>query len=434
MCLECCVVHPRLHSERLRSNDEVNMRRKIVAFVLAGGRGNRLLPLTRERSKPAVPFGGKYRMVDFVLSNLINSGIFSIYVMVQYRSQSLLKHLRDGWQFSGLLRDHFVIPAPAQVRTGEEARYRGTADAVFQNLDLIDNPDECTVAIFGADHIYRMNIEHMVEFHERMNADVTVAAIPVSSHLSTEFGVIEAGQDGAIQGFHEKDIDAPTIPGRSDQIYASMGNYLFSGRVLLKELKADALRKESKHDFGYDILPSMLGRAAMYAYDYQTNIIPGESGEAPMYWRDLGTLEAYYEAQMDLCGLIPSLNLYNSRWPIHTASYPDPSAKFSFDEHGDMGYASGSIISGGCIFSGGAVRGSVVGRGVKIHGGSLIEDSVVLDNCVIGSGCKIRKAILDEGVTIPDGEHIGYNPEHDRNRYHVTDSGIVVVSTQAISP
>ena len=345
-----------------------------------------------------------------------------------------MKHLRDGWQFSSLLRDHFVIPVPAQVRAGEEAWYRGTGDAVFQNLDLIDNPDECTVAIFGADHIYRMNIEHMVEFHERMNADVTVAAIPVSSHLSTEFGVIEAGQDGAIQGFHEKDIDAPTIPGRPDQIYASMGNYLFSGRVLLKELKADARRKESKHDFGYDILPSMMGRAAMYAYDYQTNIIPGESGEAPMYWRDLGTLEAYYEAQMDLCGLIPSLNLYNSRWPIHTASYPDPSAKFSFDEHGDVGYASGSIISGGCIFSGGTARGSVVGRGLKIQGGSLIEDSVVLDNCVIGSGCKIRKAILDEGITIPDGEHIGYNPEHDRNRYHVTDSGIVVVSTQAVSP
>jgi glucose-1-phosphate adenylyltransferase len=212
-----------------------------------------------------------------------------------------------------------------------------------------------------------------------------------------------------------------------------MGNYLFSGRVLLTELQADALRKESKHDFGYDILPSMLGRAAMYAYDYQTNIIPGESGEAPMYWRDLGTLEAYYDAQMDLCGLIPSLNLYNSRWPIHTASYPDPSAKFSFDEHGDAGFASGSIISGGCIFSGGAVRGSVVGRGVKIHGGSLIEDSVVLDNCVIGSGCKIRKAILDEGITVADGEHIGYNPEHDRNQYHVTDSGIVVVSTQAVS-
>jgi len=409
------------------------MRRKIVAFVLAGGRGNRLLPLTKDRSKPAVPFGGKYRIVDFVLSNLINSGIFSIYVVVQYRSQSLLKHLRDGWQFSGLLKDHFVIPTPAQVRTGEEAWYRGTADAVFQNLDLIDNPDECTVAIFGADHVYRMNIEHMVEFHERMNADVTVAAIPVSSHLSTEFGAIEAGPDGAIHGFHEKEIDAPTIPGRSDQIYASMGNYLFSGRVLLDELQADAVRMKSRHDFGYDILPSMLGRAAMYAYDYATNIIPGEAGGAPMYWRDVGTLEAYYEAQMNLCSLVPSLNLYNILWPIHTASYPDPSAKFSFDEHGDIGLASGSIISGGCIFSGGTVRGSVVGRGVRIRGGSLIEDSVVLDNCVIGSGCKIRKAILDEGVTIPDGQSIGYDPEHDRRQYHVSDSGIVVVSGRSVS-
>ena len=409
------------------------MRRNIVAFVLAGGRGNRLLPLTQERAKPAVPFGGKYRIVDFVLSNLINSGIFSIYVVVQYRSQSLLKHLRDGWQFSGLLRNHFVIPTPAEVRASQEAWYRGTADAVFQNLDLIDNADDCTVAIFGADHVYRMNIAHMVEFHEQMNADVTVAALPVSSYLSTEFGVIEAGPDGAIHGFHEKEIDAPTIPGRSDQVYASMGNYLFSGRVLLNELQADALRTESRHDFGYDILPSMLGRAAIYAYDYETNIIPGEAGGTPMYWRDLGTLEAYYEAQMNLCGLIPSLNLYNSLWPIHTASYPDPSAKFSFDERGDIGSASGSIVSGGCIFSGGTVRGSVVGRGVRIRGGSLVEDSVVLDHCAIGSGCKIRKAILDEDVTIPDGQHVGYDLDQDRNRYHVTDSGIVVVTRQSVS-
>ena len=410
------------------------MRRNILAFVLAGGRGNRLLPLTRDRAKPAVPFGGKYRIVDFVLSNLINSGIFSIYVVVQYRSQSLLKHLRDGWQFSGLLRDHFVIPTPAQVLADKEAWYRGTADAVFQNLDLIDNPDDYTVAIFGADHVYRMNIEHMVQLHERMNADVTVAAIPVSSHLSTEFGVIEAGPDGAIHGFHEKEKDAPTIPGRSDHIYASMGNYLFSGRVLVNELQADSVRMNSRHDFGYDILPSMLGRAAMFAYDYETNVIPGEAVRAPIYWRDLGTLEAYYEAQMNLCSLVPSLNLYNSNWPIHTASYPDPSAKFSFDERGDIGSATGSIVSGGCIFSGGTVRGSVVGRGVRIRGGSLIENSVVLDNCVIGSGCRIRRAILDEGVTISDGQSIGYDLDQDRNRHHVTDSGIVVVSKQSVSP
>ena len=409
------------------------MRRKVIAFVLAGGRGNRLLPLTRDRAKPAVPFGGKYRIVDFVLSNLVNSEIFSIYVVLQYRSQSLLKHLREGWQFSGLLKDHFVTPILAQVGAGQEASYRGTADAVFQNLDLIENPDAYTVAIFGADHVYRMDIGHMLEFHERVKADVTVAALPVSCHLSTEFGVIEAGEDGAIHGFHEKDVNAPTIPGRSDQVYASMGNYLFSGRVLVRELLADAARTESRHDFGYDVLPSMLGRAAMYAYDFQSNTIPGELSGAPVYWRDLGTLDAYYEAQMSLCALVPSLNLYNSLWPIHTASYPDPSAKFSFDERGDIGFASGSIVSGGCIFSGGTVRGSVVGRGVRIHGGSLIEDSVVLDNCLIGSRCKIRRAILDEGVTIREGEHIGYDSDQDRTRFHVTDSGIAVVSDHPTS-
>ena len=411
------------------------MRRKVIAFVLAGGRGNRLLPLTRERAKPAVPFGGKYRIIDFVLSNLRNSQVFSIYVVVQHRSQSLLKHLRDGWQFSGLLKDHFVIPTLAQAGagTGAEASYRGTADAVFQNLDLIENPDAYIVAIFGADHVYRMDIGQMLEFHERVKADVTVAALPVSCDLSTEFGVIEAAADGAIRGFHEKDVNAPTIPGRSDQVYASMGNYLFSGRVLVEELQADAGRAESRHDFGYDVLPSMLGRAAMYAYDYQTNVIPGELSGSPVYWRDLGTLETYYEAQMNLCDLVPSLNLYNNLWPIHTASYPDPSAKFSFDERGEAGSASGSIVSGGCIFSGGVVHRSVVGRGVKIHGGTLIEDSVILDDCVIGSGCKIRKAILDEGITIPDGEHIGYDSDHDRSRYHITDTGIVVVDLKPMS-
>jgi len=409
------------------------MRHKIVAFVLAGGKGNRLMPLTQDRAKPAVPFGGKYRIVDFVLSNLINSGIVSIYVVVQYRSQSLLKHLRDGWQFSGLLKSQFIIPTAAEGQVGEEGWYRGTADAVFQNLDLVDNLDECTVAIFGADHVYRMNIEHMVDFHHQRNADVTVAAIPVSAHLSTEFGVIEAGADGAIHGFHEKDIHAPTIPGKVDQVYASMGNYLFSGRVLRDELHADERRPGSRRDFGYDILPSMLGRMAMYAYDFQSNILPDETADRALYWRDLGTLEAYYEAQMDLCGLVPSLNLYNSLWPINTASYPDPSAKFSYDEHGNVGSAVGSIVSGGCIFSGGRVRGSVVGRGVRMHGESLVEESILLDNCVIGAGCKIRRAILDECVTIPDGQHIGYDLEEDRRRYHVSDSGIVVCARRILS-
>jgi glucose-1-phosphate adenylyltransferase len=407
------------------------MQRQVVAFVLAGGRGNRLLPLTKERAKPAVPFGGKYRIIDFVLSNLINSGIYSIYVLVQFMSQSLLRHLRDGWQFGGLLQDQFIIPVPAQMRSADETWYRGTADAIFQNLNLMDDLDQHLVIIFGADHIYRMNVRHMIDFHELMNADVTVAAIPVSAHLATEFGVIEAGVDGAVHGFHEKNVDAPTIPGEPDKVYASMGNYIFSARILLRELQADALRQESKHDFGHDILPSLLGRAAIYAYDYQTNAIPGELAAVPVYWRDVGTLEAYYEAQMDLCRLVPSLNLYNRRWPIRTASYPDPSAKFTFDEKGHPGQAEGSIISGGCILSGGIVRGSVLGRGVNIKSESIIEDSVLLDNCIVGRQCKIRRAILDENVTVQDGECIGYDLEHDRIRHHVTEAGIIVVTSSS---
>lgn len=388
------------------------------------------MPLTQERAKPAVPFGGKYRIIDFVLSNLINSGIYSIYVLVQFKSQSLLRHLRDGWQFGGLLKDQFIVPVPAQMRSPDETWYAGTADAIFQNLNLIDDLDEHLVAIFGADHIYRMNVRDMVDFHERMHADVSIAAIPVSAHLAAEFGVLEAEADGAILGFHEKTAQAPTIPGEPHSVYASMGNYIFSARTLLQELQADALRSDSRHDFGHDILPSLLGRAAMYAYDYQANGIPGESADVPPYWRDVGTLEAYYEAHMDLCGLMPSLNLYNRRWPIRTASYPDPSAKFSFDEEGCPAQAIGSIISGGCVLSGGIVRGSVLGRGVRVRSGAVVENSIIFDNCIIGRQCQIRRAILDENVTLRDGASIGYDLERDRTCHHVTETGIVVVTSR----
>jgi glucose-1-phosphate adenylyltransferase len=403
------------------------MQNRVVAFVLAGGRGNRLLPLTQARAKPAVPFGGKYRIIDFALSNLINSGIYSIYVLIQYMSHSLLRHLRDGWQFGGLLKNQFIIPVPAQVRSHDETGYKGTADAIFQNLNLIDDLDEHLIAIFGADHIYRMDISQMIEFHHRMHADVTIAAIPVSARFATEFGVIEAGEDGAVHGFHEKSVHAPGISGRPDTVYASMGNYIFSARALLEALKVDAGRSESKHDFGHDILPSLLGKASIFAYDYQRNAIPGEALATPVYWRDVGTLEAYFDAQMDLCGLVPSLNLYNQHWPIHTASYPDPSAKFTFDEEGNPGVAVGSIVSGGCILAGGTVRSSVLGRNTFVKGEAVVEESVILDNCVIGRRCRIRRAIVDENVTIPDGECIGYDLEHDRKQYHVTDSGIVIV-------
>jgi glucose-1-phosphate adenylyltransferase len=272
-----------------------------------------------------------------------------------------------------------------------------------------------------------MNIREMVEFHERMHAEVTVAALPVSSSLAAEFGVIEAAPDGTILGFHEKNAEAPTMPGEPKRVYASMGNYIFSARTLLRELHADSLRDGSTHDFGYDILPSLLGRVPMYAYDFQANRIPGESGDSPAYWRDVGTLEAYHEAHMDLCGLVPSLNLYNRRWPIRTASYPDPSSKFTFDEQGRPGQAIGSVVSSGCILSGGLVRNSILGRNVHVHSGSLVEDSVVLDNCHIGHRATIRRAILDENVVVPDGTVIGCDLEADRLHYHVSESGIVVV-------
>jgi glucose-1-phosphate adenylyltransferase len=287
--------------------------------------------------------------------------------------------------------------------------------------------DEHLVAVFSADHVYRMNIRAMIEFHEQKGADVSVAAMPVSASLGAEFGVIEAASDGAILGFHEKEAEAPTIPGEPQQVYASMGNYIFSARTLLRELHADALRQSSTHDFGHDILPSLLGRVPIYAYDFRANRIPGESGDHPAYWRDVGALEAYYEAHMDLCGLVPSLDLYNRRWPIRTASYPDPSAKFTFDDQGHPGQAIGSVVSGGCILSGGLVRNSILGRCVRVHSGALVEDSIILDNCEVGRCARIRRAILDEHVAVPDGATIGYDLENDRRLYHVTESGIVVV-------
>jgi glucose-1-phosphate adenylyltransferase len=400
---------------------------RVLAFVLAGGKGTRLYPLTKERAKPAVPFGGRYRIVDFVLSNLINSGIFSIYVLIQFKSQSLLQHLREGWEVSGLLKNNFIIPVPAQMRSAQEDWYRGTADAIHQNMNLIQQADPHVVAIFGADHIYRMNIRQMIEYHVEKQAGVTVAAIPVEKQFASEFGVIETTSDGRIMGFHEKKADAPTMPEDPSRVFASMGNYVFSTDLLLRELQEDGKNPNSSHDFGKDILPSLIGRADMYAYDFQTNIIPGDPIGSPQYWRDVGTLDAYYEASMDLRAVSPELNLYNRQWPLRTAGYFDAPAKFVFDEDGRRGMAIDTIISGSSIVSGGSVRGSVLGRGVRIHTGATVEDSVIFDNCDIGRHAKVRRAILDKNVKIAEGVEIGYNLEEDRKRHHVTDSGIVVV-------
>ena len=407
------------------------MRIRVLGIVLAGGKGTRLSPLTKERAKPAVPFGGKYRIVDFVLSNFINSGIYSVYVLTQFRSQSLLQHLSEGWQFGGLLKNQFVIPVPAQMRNEEEAWYQGTADAIYQNINLVEQAEPHVVAIFGGDHIYRMNVASMIEYHVAKRSEVTIAAIPVPRKHAAEFGVIETSPESRVLGFHEKNPGAPTMPDDPEQVYASMGNYIFTTRTLIRLLEEDAARPESHHDFGKDILPRLVGQAEMYAYNFQTNRIPGEPPDAEPYWRDVGTIEAYYEANMDLRSVSPALNLYTRQWPLRSASYADPPAKFTFDDANRRGQAIDSIVSGGCILSGGVVRNSILGRGVKVHAGAMVDECVILDNCDIGRRAKVRRAILDKNVHVPEDGLIGYDLDVDRARgCHVTESGIVVVEGQ----
>lgn len=403
------------------------MRLRVLGIILAGGKGTRLYPLTKERAKPAVPFGGKYRIIDFVLSNFVNSGIYSIYVLTQFKSQSLLQHLAEGWQFGSLLKNQFLIPVPAQMRARDESWYQGTADAIYQNVNLIEQSDPHVVAIFGADHIYRMNIAQMIEFHEEKRAAVTVAAIPVEKRFASEFGVIEVAADGRIIGFHEKNPDAPTMPGDPTRVFASMGNYIFSTRQLLEELYRDSKDPNSSHDFGRDILPSLVGKRDMFAYDFQTNVIPGEGGGLP-YWRDVGTIDAYFEANQDLRSVAPALNLYNPQWPVRTVGYPDPPAKFTFDDENRRGQAIDSIVAGNTILSGGTVRKCVLGSGVRIHSGALVEDSIILDNCDIGRRARVRRAILDKNVRVPPDTDIGYDLEKDKKLYYVSESGIVVVA------
>ncbi len=403
------------------------MRLKVLAIVLAGGEGTRLYPLTKERAKPAVPFGGKYRIVDFVLSNLVNSGIYSIYVVIQFRSQSLLQHLSDGWQFGGILRSEFIVPVPAQMRSVGKDWYRGTADAIQQNTNLIEQSAPDIVAVFGADHIYRMNIREMIEFHEQKRAHVTVAAIPVDKKYAKEFGVLEVTSTGRITGFIEKRADAPTIPGDPNRVLASMGNYIFSTDMLLKMVEEDQKDENSSHDFGRDILPKAIGSAEIFAYDFLTNSIPGEPPDKQPYWRDVGTLDAYYEASMDIRSIDPELNLFNREWPVRTANYSDPPTKFAFNEKDRCGQAIDSVIGGGGIISGGTITDSVIGRNIRVHAGAEIDSCIIFDDCEIGRGAKLRRCILEKNASIPDGAVIGFDLEEDSKNYHVTETGIVVI-------
>jgi glucose-1-phosphate adenylyltransferase len=313
------------------------------------------------------------------------------------------------------------------MRSAGETWYSGTADAIFQNVNLIEQSDPHVVAIFGADHVYRMNVREMIEFHERKRAQATIAAIPMPRELASEFGVLETAPDGRILRFHEKNPDAPSMPGNPAMVYASMGNYIFSTGPLLKYIYEDARIEDSSHDFGRDILPKWVQSGEVYAYDFGTNRIPGDPVDSQVYWRDVGTIDAYYDATMDMRAVAPVLNLYNRQWPLRTAGYDDPPAKFTFDDEGRRGSAIDSIVSSGSILSGGLVRNSVLGRGVRVHTGALVEDSIVFDNCNIGRRSKVRRAILDKNVILPEETVIGYDLDSDLKRYHVTDSGITVV-------
>ena len=400
----------------------------VLGIVMAGGKGERLYPLTQDRAKPAVPFGGKYRIIDFVLSNFVNSGILSIYVLTQFKAQSLLEHLDRGWRASDFPGEHFITSVPAQMRTGEDW-YQGTADSVYQNLYLIERHNPKLVAVFGADHIYRMNIRQMIEEHKATGADVTVAALPVKvEEAASQLGVLEVDNSWRILGFEEKPSQPKAIPREPAYAIGSMGNYIFNTDVLLQALNGGIYYPIPLQDFGHDVIPALLSNQKVYAYDFRKNRIPLPlKGEEPSYWRDLGTIAAYYEANMDLRAVDPCFNLYNQSWPIRTVAYDNPPAKFVFDEAGRRGQAIDSIVGDGTIISGSLVRGSVIGRNVRINSYSLIEDSIIMDRVEIGRSCRIRRAIIDKHNVIPAGTEIGANLARDRERYFVSEDGIVVV-------
>jgi glucose-1-phosphate adenylyltransferase len=405
---------------------------EVLVMILAGGEGRRLFPLTLDRAKPAVPFGGRYRIIDIVLSNFVNSGLARIKILTQYKSASLEEHIARVWRLSPIL-DQFIEAIPAQQRTGK-SWFLGSADAVFQCQHVIADETAGIVCIFGGDHIYKMDIRQMISFHVEKDSEATVAAIPVPKHEAASFGVIEVDAGGRIIGFHEKVENPPTMPGRADMCLASMGNYIFQTDILLSELSIDAQEDESKHDFGHDILPRMVkeGRR-IYAYDFATNTVPGEDAIARGYWRDIGELEAYWRAQMDLIEISPQFNLYNARWPIRTGVTHDPPAKFVFRDEANarVGIATDSLVSHGCIISGGRIHRSVLSVGCRINSFSEVEESVLFERVKIGRRARLRKCIIDKDVEIPAGVHIGFDAQADRRRFFVTQSGLVVIPKRA---
>ena len=392
---------------------------RVLAIILAGGKGERLYPLTRERGKPAVPFGGKYRIIDFVLSNFVNSDIYALYVLVQYKAQSLIEHLRNAWRLGGL-SDHFVIIVPPQMRWGG-TWYQGTADAVYQNINLLRDFHPDIVAIFGADHVYRMDVGQMIAFHQQRGADISVAALPVPVAQAGGFGILAVDEESRITSFDEKPKTPVPMPADPARAYASMGNYLFDRDVLLEALVEDA-RRSTDHDFGRTIIPELVPHRRVYAYNFLDNDVPGvQPYEEAGYWRDVGTIEAYWQAHMDLLGPEPALNLDNPDWPILAASYPGPSARLL---EGDI---RNTLIGEGSMIDGAVVTRSILGRGVRVLRGATVEESIIMDRTVVGEEANLRRVIADRHNAIPRGVRIGADPEADRLRYHLDPSGLVIL-------
>jgi glucose-1-phosphate adenylyltransferase len=396
-------------------------------MVLAGGEGKRLAPLTLDRAKPAVPFGGNYRLIDFALSNLVNAGYLRIVVLTQYKSHSLDRHLAKSWRLSALL-GNYVAPVPAQMRRGPHW-FQGSADAIYQNLNLLRDERPRYVIVFGADHIYRMDPSQMVDQHIASGADVTVAAIRAPLADAHQFGVIETAGDGlTITSFREKPTDAVGLPGSPDQVYASMGNYVFTTEALIEFVTLDAALRDSAHDMGGNIIPAIVAGGRAQVYDFAWNDVPGATDRDRGYWRDVGTLDAFYDAHMDLISVTPDFNLYNMSWPILTFPDPLPPAKFVFADEDRMGHALDSMVCAGVIISGALARRSVLSPGVRLHSRAVVEDSVLFAGVDVGARAVVRHAILDKDVVVEAGAQIGVDPEADRARFTVSSGGVVVVA------
>lgn len=398
-----------------------------MAVIMAGGRGQRLMQMTDSRAKPATPFGGKYRIIDFTLSNCVNSGIRQILILTQYKAQSLIQHVRRGWGYLHGELGEFVDIVPAQQQHGEWW-YRGTADAVYQNLEFIDQHRPETVLVLAGDHVYKMDYGPLIAFHKESGADLTVGGVQVPIEQAHEFGVMSVDDDNRVVGFDEKPATPRPMPGREGVALASMGIYVVEPAFLHARLERSASRPDSRHDFGRDVIPEAIADARVFAYPFEEI-----ETKAQAYWRDVGTVDAYYRANMELIDLSPELNLYDEAWPIWTYQEQVPSAKFVLDDDGRRGTAINSMVAGGCIISGATVRESLLSFNVSVEERSSVHRSVVLPHVAIGRNCRIEHAIVDEGVVIPDGVTIGCDHEADRRRFHVTEQGVVLVTREMLA-